>query len=308
MDIDAGAGLVQAAFESGSPDKLHDALAELTKHLSVRDDKAISALYENVHLNHADEWKEDSKSSGGGGGGTGTRNKKQTFQCKTCGLRQPHADAIAKHLDWHYRMSRAASKRVGAASRGWECTAQAWADDGKVEAPTVPGPGELEAKKADTASSSSSTITTAPDTLPDVPQDETQPRCMICNEEFAVVKDEAQESWVYVGTMLVDVEAGGATKRDDQDGDAPMTDALPPPEPARRIVHRACAANNVMPPLERAGSESTGGSLVALVPASPSSSSSSSQLATLPVMLPGLSLALSSLSSSALPLPLLEAA
>ena len=110
---------------------------------------------------------------------------------------------------------------------------------------------------------------------------------MICNEEFAVIKDEAQESWVYVGTMLVDVEAGGAAKRDDgdQDGDATMTDALPPPEPARRIVHRACAANNVMPPLERAEAESAGGS---------SASSSSSQVAALPVMLPGLSLASSS--------------
>jgi hypothetical protein len=186
----------------------------------TRDESVIRGLHEDVHLTHVEAREGVTK----------------TFKCQTCGLRQPHQEALSKHLDWHFRLANAESRRARQqSSRGWGVSANDWASSSDAT-PAKPAPASVDAD-GDTsmtpASSDSKSSSSSPPAVDDIVFDDSQPTCLICGE--ALIKTWNDEcGWVAKNSTM---QAAKAT--DNADG-AP-----------RHIVHRTCIdGEGRMPALE----------------------------------------------------------
>ena len=190
---------------------------ESSEWLKTRNESAIAALYENVHLSHADAR-------------VGTP---KTLSCHTCGLRQPHSEAMAKHLDWHFRVNRGAAsagRRVAGhaqSSRGFFATTNEWATSSDSDNASVAGSAS--------APPWDSGVGTGDDKdakrTPGIPLDESQPECPVCRERFQSTWDDAQESWVVMDVVMVPRTMG-------MEDDTTTTEATP--ETPKSMVHCLC--------------------------------------------------------------------
>jgi hypothetical protein len=103
-------------------------------------------------------------------------------QCKDCGLRLPNMEAMAKHLDAHFKENQARS-RPGQRSRGWVDSSQEWSADARTPPPPLP--------------SATTTTTTTSKPSSRVARDDNHLNCALCREPFEMEWSHEDEEWMF---------------------------------------------------------------------------------------------------------------
>jgi hypothetical protein len=121
------------------------------------------------------------------------------MQCKTCGMRQHHKQAMNKHMDWHWKTNAAAERRErSVVSREWLARDEAWClgtDEGMAGGPAgASQEGDQEAGPQGTGAVDANAFVAA---------DDSQKTCPVCNEDFVQEFDDDEDAWVFISAARV---------------------------------------------------------------------------------------------------------